>query len=94
MPSEIGRALEGLGSSIGQIPGIPKETDGPRHRVDMGVALAVERESDEQRRATSSVVADAIASAQAADPTSHHRPSPGVTADPSDPAEGEGPRAT
>ena len=36
VPSEIGRALEGLGSSIGQIPGIPKETDGAKHRVDMG----------------------------------------------------------
>jgi regulator of protease activity HflC (stomatin/prohibitin superfamily) len=93
VPSEIGRALEGLGSSIGQIPGIPKETDGPRHRVDMGESLAVERESDEQRRSTSSVVADAIASAQAADPSSH-TPTPGVTTDPSDPAEGEGPRAT
>jgi hypothetical protein len=98
VPSEIGRALEGLGSSIGQIPGIPKETEGPRHRVDMGESLAVERESEEQRRSTSSVVADAIASAQAADPSSRTpsspRPTPGVTTDPSDPAEGEGPRAT
>jgi regulator of protease activity HflC (stomatin/prohibitin superfamily) len=87
VPSEIGRALEGLGSSIGQIPGIPKETDGPRQRVDMGEALPVDRTSDESRRSTSSVVADAIASAQAADPASH-TPTPGVTTDPSDPAEG------
>src|SRR5919112_315344 len=39
VPSEIGRALEGLGSSIGQIPGIPKDTEGPRKRVDMGEPL-------------------------------------------------------
>src|SRR5215211_7322166 len=38
VPSEIGRALEGLGSSIGQIPGIPKENDGPRTRVDSSAA--------------------------------------------------------
>src|ERR671912_1847798 len=36
VPSEIGRALEGLGSAMGQIEGIPKETAGPRKRVDMG----------------------------------------------------------
>src|SRR6187200_3468991 len=34
LPSEIGRALEGLGSAIGSIPGIPEETEGPRTRVD------------------------------------------------------------
>src|SRR6476659_3670348 len=36
VPSEIGRALEGLGSALGQIEGIPKETSGVKHRVDMG----------------------------------------------------------
>ena len=36
VPSEIGRALEGLGSAIGAIPGIPQENDGPRTRVDTG----------------------------------------------------------
>jgi regulator of protease activity HflC (stomatin/prohibitin superfamily) len=93
VPSEIGRALEGLGSSIGQIPGIPKETEGVRHRVDMGDLMGPDREVDEERRATSSAVADAIAEAQAADPSSR-APRPGLTADPSDPAEGEGPRPT
>ncbi len=35
VPSEIGRALEGLGSAIGSIPGIPADTPGVRHRVDL-----------------------------------------------------------
>ncbi len=93
VPSEIGRALEGLGSSIGQIPGIPKETDGPRQRVDMGESLESLRSSDDERRSTSSVVADAIADAQAAASPSA-TPKPGVTSDPSDPAEGERPHGT
>jgi regulator of protease activity HflC (stomatin/prohibitin superfamily) len=93
VPSEIGRALEGLGSSIGQIPGIPKETEGVRHRVDMGDLGGIDEQADQERRATSSAVADAIAEAQAADPSSR-TPRPGLTADPSDPAEGEEPRTT
>ncbi|HET7736101.1 MAG TPA: SPFH domain-containing protein [Nocardioidaceae bacterium] len=36
VPSEIGRALEGLGTSIGKIPGIPQDSGGPRKRVDVG----------------------------------------------------------
>src|SRR5687767_10691858 len=40
VPSEIGRALEGLGSSIGKIPGIPAETSGPLTRVDMGAPFS------------------------------------------------------
>ncbi len=36
IPSEIGKALEGLGSTIGQLPGIPQDVPGPRTRVDMG----------------------------------------------------------
>ncbi|WP_109509451.1 SPFH domain-containing protein [Nocardioides speluncae] len=36
VPSEIGRALEGLGSTMSQLQGIPTEVDGPRVRVDMG----------------------------------------------------------
>ncbi|QYJ05786.1 SPFH/Band 7/PHB domain protein [Nocardioides panacisoli] len=38
IPSEIGKALEGLGSTINDLPGIPKEVDGPRTRVDMGAS--------------------------------------------------------
>jgi hypothetical protein len=61
--------------------------------MDMGEGVDVDRELDEERRATSSAVADAIASAQAAGPSSSVA-TPGLTSDPSDPAEGEGPRPT
>jgi hypothetical protein len=36
IPSEITKALEGLGSSIHEIAGIPQKSSGPRKRVDMG----------------------------------------------------------
>ncbi|MGL5810145.1 MAG: SPFH domain-containing protein [Nocardioides sp.] len=36
VPSEIGRALEGLGSTMTQMTGIPQDSQGPRVRVDMG----------------------------------------------------------
>ncbi len=36
IPSEIGRALEGLGSTMTELSGIPKDVPGPRIRVDMG----------------------------------------------------------
>ena len=36
VPSEIGQALEGLGSTMNNLQGIPTETDGPAKRVDMG----------------------------------------------------------
>jgi regulator of protease activity HflC (stomatin/prohibitin superfamily) len=42
VPSEFTKALEGLGSTIGEIAGIPTETDGPRVRVDMGSSERVE----------------------------------------------------
>ena len=35
-PSEIGKALEGLGSTMNNLQGIPQETSGPAKRVDMG----------------------------------------------------------
>ncbi len=63
VPSEIGRALEGLGSSIGQIPGIPKETEGVKHRVDMGEHVDPDS-LDSERAATHAAVQDAIAEAQ------------------------------
>jgi regulator of protease activity HflC (stomatin/prohibitin superfamily) len=36
VPSEIGKALEGLGSAIGTAQGIPERTEGPRTRVSLG----------------------------------------------------------
>ena len=36
VPSEIGKALEGLGSTMNSLKGIPDQVEGPRTRVDMG----------------------------------------------------------
>lgn len=36
IPSEITQALQGLGSAVHKMAGIPLKTDGPRHRVDTG----------------------------------------------------------
>jgi hypothetical protein len=61
VPSEIGRALEGLGSAIGQIPGIPVESS-PKMRVDLGteeLPVTVDRSLEE----THDAVAQAIAAA-------------------------------
>ena len=40
VPSEIGKAMEGLGSTMTRLPGIPQESGGPRVRVDMGPSEA------------------------------------------------------
>ncbi len=47
VPSEIGKALEGLGSTMTELHGIPKEVDGPRVRVDMGTSETPELKRDE-----------------------------------------------
>src|SRR5690348_3276487 len=36
IPSEITKALEGLGSAVHELSGIPKSSGGPRKRVDLG----------------------------------------------------------
>ena len=61
IPSEIGKALEGLGSSINEVKGIPLEVEGPRTRVDMGPS-----EPQEPRAAGSGAAADAVKQAIAA----------------------------
>ncbi len=38
VPSEIGKALEGLGSTMNDLRGIPQQVEGPLTRVDMGSA--------------------------------------------------------
>ncbi len=57
VPSEIGRALEGLGSTMNELKGIPQEVDGPRdprgHGLDRARAAAQqrgERRAQHQRR--------------------------------------------
>jgi regulator of protease activity HflC (stomatin/prohibitin superfamily) len=69
VPSEIGRALEGLGSTMNSLTGIPDEVDGPRKRVDMG-PTAVLRE-DKTLQTTHDEVAAAIAAAEASVAPTH-----------------------
>ncbi len=71
VPSEIGKALEGLGSTMTSLQGIPQDVEGPLKRVDMGStepatlggsgALA-----DSELRKTNAAVEAAIAEAAAA----------------------------
>ncbi len=71
VPSEIGRALEGLGSAIGSIPGIPEDTDGPRVRVDYGEPVGEPDDSkDRDLTQADEEVRKAIAAAEAALPSS------------------------
>lgn len=67
IPSEITKAMEGLGSSIHEIAGIPKDAT-PRKRVDMGPSdPQLPRGSDDpEARATSEAVQQAIAAAEVA----------------------------
>jgi hypothetical protein len=62
VPSEIGKALEGLGSTMNTLSGIPDKVDGPRTRVDMGPQATPELDSTLQR--THDEVAAAIAAAE------------------------------
>jgi len=80
IPSEITKAMEGLGSSIHEIAGIPKDAT-PRTRVDMGPSEPqLPRGSDDpETRATSEAVQEAIAAAESA-------ANPGRTARSIDPA--------
>ncbi|MEZ5094946.1 MAG: SPFH domain-containing protein [Nocardioides sp.] len=70
VPSEIGKALEGLGSTMSQLAGIPQESGGPRTRVDMGPSQpqlpSGRGGGDRELVATDRAVQDAIAEAQSA----------------------------
>jgi hypothetical protein len=68
VPSEIGRALEGLGSTMNSLQGIPDKVDGPRTRIDMGPDAG----ADPALTSTHEEVAAAIAAAEA----SSSEPSP------------------
>jgi len=94
IPSEITKALEGLGSSIHEIAGIPKKAT-PRTRVDMGpTEPELVKGSDELGRSEASrAVAEAIAAAEeAANPGKASRAAQAAAAEPApeDP-EPEGP---
>ncbi|MGH3366407.1 MAG: SPFH domain-containing protein [Nocardioidaceae bacterium] len=88
VPSEIGKALEGLGSTIGSVRGIPEETEGPRRRVSLGAAPGEDSLSSPQNASTLAsahdAVAEAIASAEAAargKGSPPHAPAGGSTGD-------------
>ncbi len=66
VPSEITKALEGLGSSMQQVAGIPQHTGGVKHRVDMGAPPAAEGPSaSESLSSANEEVQKAIAAAEA-----------------------------
>jgi regulator of protease activity HflC (stomatin/prohibitin superfamily) len=68
VPSEIGKALEGLGSTMNDLKGIPQEVEGPRTRVDMGPAEPEDAASgiDSELANTTASVEQAIAEAESA----------------------------
>ena len=71
VPCEIGKALEGLGSTMNSLRGIPDEVDGPRTRVDMGATgpASLEPSPDSELSKTNAAVEEAIAeAAKAANP--------------------------
>ncbi len=66
VPSEIGKALEGLGSTMNSLSGIPKDVDGPVKRVDMGPTTPELPNADSELRKANAAVEQAIAAAESA----------------------------
>ncbi len=66
VPSEIGRALEGLGSTMSEMSGIPKDLPGPRTRVDMGATSPEVPSVDASKREANEAVQAAIREAEEA----------------------------
>ncbi len=101
VPSEIGKALEGLGSTMNSLQGIPDEVEGPRKRVDMGpTEPAVEgARGDRLLSQAHDAVAEAIAVAeQSAEPRAANRepvvPEDGVAPAAGQPGSAGGPADT
>ncbi len=68
VPSEIGRALEGLGSTMSELSGIPQDAT-PRKRVDMGPTDVATKPAERQSSTdTKAAVEQAIAEAAATKP--------------------------
>ncbi|MBB6625908.1 SPFH/Band 7/PHB domain protein [Nocardioides sp. KIGAM211] len=90
VPSEIGKALEGLGSTMNNLQGIPQQVDGPKTRVDMGsaeIGSGLSEKTDAELSRTSAAVEAAIAeAADAANPgknSAHTTPPPAADVPPS-----------
>lgn len=91
VPSEIGKALEGLGSTMNNLQGIPQEVEGPLKRVDMGpsepqvpAAAGADATLSETNKAVEAAIAEA---ASAANPGKGGKP----VDPPVDPADPEAP---
>ena len=65
VPSEITKALEGLGSSLHQVAGIPQHTGGVKNRVDMGAPPSESASVDSSLSNANEEVQKAIAAAEA-----------------------------
>ncbi len=86
VPSEIGKALEGLGSTMNDLKGIPQEVEGPLKRVDMGPSEPKVPETAGSSGSSNAAVQAAIEeAARAANPGRARSESP-----PTDPAAGGG----
>ncbi|GAB2977294.1 SPFH domain-containing protein [Nocardioides montaniterrae] len=66
IPSEFGEALKGLGTTFGEIPGVPQKVDGPRVRVETGPTEPEVAQTDAEVESTRAAVAQAIAEAESA----------------------------
>ena len=65
IPSEITKALEGLGSAVHEVAGIPLKSEGVRHRVaDYGSNDRLETGDDRELASTNRAVEAAIAAAE------------------------------
>src|SRR5215217_1896480 len=66
VPSEFTKALEGLGSSIHEVAGIPKQSGGVLNRMDMGSTepSALSADTDRELTSANKAVEDAIAEAE------------------------------
>jgi regulator of protease activity HflC (stomatin/prohibitin superfamily) len=87
VPSEIGRALEGLGSTMNSLKGIPDEVEGPVKRVDMGPSEPELARTGSDATLTQANAAVEAAIAEAANAEMSQRPAAPPVADRVDPAD-------
>ena len=91
VPSEIGKALEGLGSTMNDLKGIPQEVEGPLKRVDMGPSEPKVPETAGSSGSSNAAVQAAIEeAARAANPGRARSESAPTDPAPTDPAAGGG----
>jgi regulator of protease activity HflC (stomatin/prohibitin superfamily) len=84
IPSEITKALEGLGSAVHEVAGIPLKSEGVRHRVaDYGSNERLETGDDRELANTNKAVEAAIAAAE-------HASHPGTAGTPPAPSAAPG----